>query len=184
MGANDSALIVGGVSGCGKSTVALAVARAQGIKFIDSDDLHPFENVEWMASGRPLTDEQRWPWLQRIVEEIDANTGPIVVACSALKREYREALRQASRPTSFVELSGSREVLESRLRARKDHFMPADLLDSQIATLEPLEQDELEGDGLRLDITLPLAEKVKRIVDWWNPTSLHSGTEADNGFRR
>ncbi|MDO3436304.1 gluconokinase [Rhizobium sp. CBN3] len=135
------AVIVMGVSGCGKSSVGERIAARNGMPFVEGDQLHPAANVEKMAQGIPLTDEDRLPWLDRIGEEIktalNASRG-LVVSCSALKRSYRDRLRQAAGGRlAFVFLEGSRELLLSRMQARQGHFMPASLLDSQLQTLEP-----------------------------------------------
>jgi carbohydrate kinase (thermoresistant glucokinase family) len=132
-------LVVAGVSGSGKSTVGLALANRLSVPFVDADDLHPRSNVEKMAAGQPLTDEDRWPWLRVVGETIAAasSTG-IVVACSALRRVYRERIAESAPEVRFIVLDGSRALLEERIGARVGHFMPAALLDSQLATLEPL----------------------------------------------
>jgi gluconokinase len=136
-------LVIMGVSGCGKSTVAGILAGQLGWDLEEGDDLHPVENVEKMASGQPLTDEDRWPWLDTVAswifEHILAGT-PGIITCSALKRTYRDVLRQKN--VTFVHLTGSKDQIERRLTARLDHYMPASLLDSQLAALEPPEQDE------------------------------------------
>ena len=122
-----------GVCGCGKSSVGQGIAMALGLRFTDGDDLHPATNVAKMASGQPLTDADRWPWLAKVGETLGAGG---VVACSALKRVYRDHIRAAAPATVFVYLHGSRELLAARLAARPGHFMPPALLDSQLATLE------------------------------------------------
>lgn len=138
-----------GVSGCGKTTIGDLVARELGLPFLDGDSLHPVENVAKMASGTPLTDEDRWPWLATVGSELAAEKGGLVLACSALKRSYRDAIRAQAPDTVFLHLHGSKEVLGSRLEGRSGHFMPATLLASQLATLEPLEADEA---GVVVDI--------------------------------
>ena len=135
------AVVVMGVSGCGKSSVGERVAAQNGMVFVEGDQLHPAGNVEKMAQGIPLTDDDRLPWLDRIGAEIstalDASQG-LVISCSALKRSYRDRLRQAAGGRlAFVFLEGSRDLLLSRMQARQGHFMPASLLDSQLQTLEP-----------------------------------------------
>ncbi len=134
-----------GVSGSGKSTIGGLLAEALQTPFVDGDDLHPPANVAKMAAGHPLTDDDRWPWLakigQALAEADRAGTG-LVVACSALKRDYREAILQVEPRARFVYLEGSRELLTSRMEHRTGHFMPVDLLDSQLSTLEPLGLDE------------------------------------------
>lgn len=134
------AVIVMGVSGCGKSSVGAALARRLGLPFIEGDVLHPESNVAKMAAGTPLTDEDRWPWLtvigERMADALARGEG-IVVSCSALKKIYREHLRAATGDRlAFVYLEGSRDLLGRRMGARTGHFMPLALLDSQLATLE------------------------------------------------
>ncbi|MBN9620991.1 MAG: gluconokinase [Actinobacteria bacterium] len=136
-----------GVSGSGKSTVAGVLTGRLGWPFEEGDDLHPAANVAKMHAGHPLTDEDRWPWLARIREWIEAREAAGengLVTCSALKRRYRELLDQGGtdRDVLFVYLAGTREQLLDRLRARQGHFMPASLLDSQLADLEPPQPDE------------------------------------------
>lgn len=135
-------VVVMGVSGCGKSTVGALLAARLGVPFIDADDLHPPGNVAKMTAGVPLTDDDRWPWLRLVGRALaDASTGG-VVACSALRRAYRDVLREAAPDVRFVHLTGTREQLASRLSHRLDHFMPATLLDTQLATLEAPGDDE------------------------------------------
>ncbi|MET0842531.1 MAG: gluconokinase [Mycetocola sp.] len=145
-------IIVMGVSGSGKSTIGALIAGALGVPFVDGDSLHPQSNVEKMAGGQPLNDDDRWPWLATVGKTL-ADAGEqgsgMVIACSALRRAYRDAILRAAPKTRFVHLSGTREVLASRLEGRSDHFMPPALLDSQFATLEPLEDDE---PGIVIDI--------------------------------
>ncbi len=134
-----------GVSGCGKSTIAQRIAERLGWQQAEGDDFHPESNIAKMSEGIPLTDEDRWPWLDLIVDwtKGQAESGhSTVVTCSALRRCYRDRLSTAPGKTYFVHLAGDRDVLFSRMSARKDHFMPATLLDSQLATLEDLEKDE------------------------------------------
>jgi gluconokinase len=138
-----------GVSGSGKTTVGRELAGRLGVDYAEADEFHPQANIEKMAAGHPLTDEDRWPWLDAIarwIGEHEESGG--VVTCSALKRTYRDVLT-AGGPVFFVHLTGSREVIAARLNARKGHFMPPALLDSQIADLEPLDPDE---PGIVLDI--------------------------------
>ncbi|WP_439615093.1 gluconokinase [Shinella sp.] len=129
-----------GVSGCGKTSVAEGLAAALPAAFIEGDSLHPAANVEKMSKGIPLDDEDRWPWLDtigRAVAETLNDGKSVVVSCSALKKSYRDRLRQAAGGTlAFVFLKGSRDLLMTRMAARRDHFMPVSLLDSQLATLE------------------------------------------------
>ena len=136
-------VIVMGVSGSGKSSVGLLLAKQLGVPFRDADDLHPAANVAKMAAGHPLTDADRWPWLARVGSELAAaEPNGLVIACSALKRSYRDAIRAVEPAVRFVHLSGSRDLLVSRMAGREGHFMPLSLLDSQLATLEPLHPDE------------------------------------------
>jgi gluconokinase len=136
-------LVIMGVSGCGKSTIAGILASKLGWDLEEGDDLHPSENIEKMAAGHPLTDDDRWPWLDTVAswifEHILAGT-PGIITCSALKKKYRDVLRQ--RNVTFVHLTGSKEQIARQLTGRIDHYMPPSLLDSQIATLEPPEWDE------------------------------------------
>ncbi|MFE7197510.1 gluconokinase [Microbacterium oxydans] len=140
-------IVVMGPSGSGKSTVGAFLADSLGARFIDGDDLHPPENVGKMAAGVPLDDADRQPWLRLVGKTLQAEER-IVVACSALRRVYRDLIRDEAPEAFFAELSIGREVLEERMRLRMDHFMPAALLDSQLQTLESLEEDE---DGIRVD---------------------------------
>lgn len=147
-----------GVSGCGKTTIGDLVARGLGVPFLDADSLHPVENVAKMAAGTPLTDEDRWPWLATVGSELaPAGSGGLVLACSALRRSYRDAIRAKAPDTVFLHLHGSKEVLGSRIEGRSGHFMPATLLASQLATLEPLEADEA---GVVVDIAGPVDQVV------------------------
>src|SRR5262245_58291862 len=134
-----------GVSGSGKSTIAEALASRIGWRCEDGDKLHPASNIAKMSAGQPLTDEDRWPWLKAIADEIDRLCGKsqrAVVACSALKRTYRDVLVHGRDDVRIVFLDGSQELIASRLAARRGHFMPPDLLTSQFKTLEPPTADE------------------------------------------
>ena len=133
------AIIVMGVSGCGKSTVGEALAEKLGIPFMEGDKLHPASNVEKMAAGTPLNDDDRWPWLDLVGAELrkGSEASGIVISCSALKKSYRERLRDAcGGPLAFVYLDGSEALLTERMGARTGHFMPLSLLKTQLATLE------------------------------------------------
>ncbi|MCS5497238.1 gluconokinase [Cnuibacter physcomitrellae] len=136
-------VVVAGVSGSGKSTVGALLAERLAVPFLDGDSLHPDVNVAKMASGIALIDEDREPWLLRIGEVLAGHrdTG-LVVACSALKRRYRDTIRSAAPEVLFLALTGSRELIEARVLARDHPFMPASLLDSQLAAFEALEPDE------------------------------------------
>ena len=136
-------IVVMGVSGAGKSEVGAALAARLGSRFVDSDSLHPQANVAKMSAGFPLTDEDRWPWLTLVGQELArAEADGIVVACSALKRTYRNAIRAAAPSTLFVHLDVGLPLLEGRVASRPGHFMPSSLLASQLETLEPLAADE------------------------------------------
>lgn len=148
-----------GVSGCGKSSLGAALGERLGIPFIEGDSLHPPANVEKMRSGTPLTDEDRWPWLDRIAAELGASES-LIVSCSALRRVYRDRLRAGGQGVRFVHLAGSREVFAARMAARTDHYMPVSLLDSQFATLEAPGADE----AFTLDVTTPLAAMVESVI--------------------
>jgi gluconokinase len=153
-------VIVMGVSGSGKSTTGGALARTLGWPFVEGDDLHPPANVAKMAAGIPLTDDDRWPWLDRIVDELRAlsKTSPdIVVACSALKQCYRDRLAPAG-DVRFVHLHGDRETIAARLATRHHRYMPATLLDSQFATLE------LPADAIVVDIRDDVDTQVRKII--------------------
>ncbi|MBT2250500.1 glycosyl hydrolase [Arthrobacter sp. BHU FT2] len=151
-------IIVMGVSGCGKTTIGDLVARELGVPFVDGDSLHPVENVAKMAAGTPLTDEDRWPWLATVGAELaKAGDGGLVLACSALRRSYRDAIREQAPDTVFLHLHGTKDVLKARTEGRTGHFMPPALLESQLATLEPLEADEA---GFVVDIAAPVNEVV------------------------
>ena len=134
-----------GVSGSGKSTIAAALADRLRWAFEDGDKFHPASNVAKMSAGYPLTDQDRWPWLQAIADEIGRvckTGGHIVIACSALKRAYRDVLVRNRNDVRFVFLDGSQTLIADRLAARKGHFMPPGLLDSQFGTLEQPQADE------------------------------------------
>jgi gluconokinase len=144
-------IVVMGVAGCGKTTVGERLAAALSWPFTEGDRFHPQSNVAKMAAGIPLTDADRWPWLRALADRIraDDRSGSSVLACSALKRAYRDLLRTGAARVRFLHLHGDRAVLAARLAARTDHFFPAGLLDSQLATLELLGPDE---DGVVVDV--------------------------------
>jgi gluconokinase len=157
-------VVVMGVSGTGKTSVAVQLAEDLGCEFIEGDDLHPRQNIEKMTKGIPLTDEDRWPWLQAIAELVaakDFEGTSTVVTCSALKRSYRAVLADAA-PTFFVHLDAPFEVLEARMQHRTKHFMPTGLLRSQVDTLEPLGDDEA---GAVVDVSPPLEEVVEEALN-------------------
>jgi gluconokinase len=159
-------VVVGGVSGSGKSTIGALLAQRLDVPFIDADSLHPEANVTKMAAGLPLTDMDRAPWLVRIGEVLsEHDASGLVLACSALKRSYRDTIRVVEPSTLFITLSGSRELIASRLAARTDHFMPASLLDSQLAAFEPLNDDEAGADvdvAANVDDIVAAAVRVAR----------------------
>ena len=155
------AIVVMGVSGSGKSTIAAGIAEALSLHSIDGDELHLPESVAKMKAGIALTDEDRWPWLDRIGAQLaDADRFPmgLAVACSALKRTYRNHLRQAAPGVRFLFLDGPPALIASRLAARTGHFMPSTLLASQLQTLELPGHDEF--DVLRLDIEPPASSVI------------------------
>ena len=151
-----------GVSGSGKSTVAGILAGQLGWDLEEGDDLHPPANVEKMAAGTPLTDDDRWPWLERVADWISDHTRaglPGIITCSALKRIYRDRMRGDH--VVFVHLTGSKDTISHRIAARTDHFMPTTLLDSQIATLEPPGPDE---NVLVIDIGRRPADEAGEVI--------------------
>jgi len=152
-------VVVMGVSGSGKTTVGIALAARLGLRFVDADDLHPAANVAKMAAGTPLTDEDRWPWLAAVGDALAAADEPgMVMACSALKRSYRDAIRARAEGAFFVHLTAPVAVLRDRIGHRASHFMPASLLDSQLATLEPLQADE---HGATVDVSGDIDQNVE-----------------------
>ncbi|HEY4076103.1 MAG TPA: gluconokinase [Rhizomicrobium sp.] len=161
-------IVVMGVAGSGKTTIASGLAEKLGVPFVEGDSLHPIANVKKMSAGIPLTDDDRWPWLKAIGErmEVERLTGHgVVVSCSALKHSYRDCLRsEVHGRVHFILLDGSRELIGDRMKQRKGHFMPPALLDSQFATLEKPTPDE---DAVVLDIshTVPvlLAEAAQSV---------------------
>ena len=156
----NPAIMVMGVSGAGKSTVGRALAVALGAVFLDGDDYHPPENVAHMAAGHPLTDAMRWPWLDTLAAAVQrARTGsPVVFACSALKRSYRDHLRAAIPGLQVVYLDAPRTLVADRLALRQGHFMPKALLDSQFAALE------IPAHGISVGIDQPVAGIVESLV--------------------
>ena len=146
-----SPLVVMGVSGSGKSTVGAALAQRLGVPFADADDFHPPANIAKMKAGVALDDDDRYPWLEAIGGWLADHCGTGgVMSCSALKRKYRDQLRRHCPQAEFVHLSGSPEVIAARQASRPGHFMPASLMASQFATLQPLEPDER---GVTLDVS-------------------------------
>jgi gluconokinase len=159
-----TSIVVMGVSGSGKTSVAQELTRQLGWDYVEGDDLHPEANIAKMAGGNPLDDEDRWPWLQRIAEVIGAHEAAgkgLIVTCSALKRSYRDLLREGHPSVWFAHVDVSRDVLAERLQHRTGHYMPPSLLDSQLTTLEPL------GDGEPGDVIAgsgPLEQTVTELL--------------------
>ena len=161
-------LIVMGVSGCGKSTMAGALSERLGLDMVDGDDLHLPESVAKMRSGVALQDADRWPWLDRIGHYLAQAQEPgRVVACSALKRVYRERIREQAGDVCFVFLDGDFDLIQQRMRQRVGHYMQPGLLDSQFLTLEKPRADET--DVIRLPITEPIQDMVAQALQ-----ALHS----------
>lgn len=161
-----AAVVLMGVSGSGKSTLGVQLAARLGMRFVDGDDLHPDKNRHKLAAGLPLTDADREPWLDAIAQVL--SEGRIVVACSALRRRYRERLRAADPQLRLVYLCGPRQLLAARLAQRRHEFMPASLLDSQLATLEPPDADEA---ALVLNVERPVAELLDAAAAALRPAS-------------
>ena len=155
-------IVVMGVAGCGKSTVAAMLAERLGWPMAEGDDLHSAENKTKMAAGTPLTDEDRIPWLESLRDWISGASSHAIITCSALRRSYRDILRSARGRVRFLHLDGSPQVLGQRMAARKGHFMPAALLISQLETLERLQPDE---DGAVVDIDRTTEEIVDLAVE-------------------
>jgi gluconokinase len=154
-------IVVMGVTGCGKTTVGTLLAQRLGMPYLEADDFHPAANVAKMRAGNPLTDEDRQPWLAAIAERITDATSPRpVVSCSALKRQYRNLLRQANPQTWFLHLVIDEAAASQRVGARPGHFMPASLVPSQLADLEPLKAEA----GLAVDATQPPKDIITAAV--------------------
>jgi gluconokinase len=171
------ALIVMGVSGSGKSTIGEGLAARLQFSYEDGDRFHPAANVAKMSAGHPLTDEDRWPWLQAIADEIDrvCKAGQhAVIACSALKRAYRDILVHGRNDVRIVFLNGSQPLIASRLALRKHHFMPPELLASQFRTLEPPDADE---HPVTVSIDAPVAAIVDDIVNQLKLDAADGGPE-------
>lgn len=154
-------IVVMGVAGCGKSAVARKLAALQGVPWIEGDDFHPVANVHKMREGIPLDDTDREGWLQTLCDEIRKHPPGCVLACSALKRSYRDRLRSAAPQTLFVYLHGTPELLASRMAQRKGHYMPSSLLQSQLLTLQVPAADEA---ALAADISEASQDIVQRLL--------------------
>jgi gluconokinase len=159
-------IVVMGVSGSGKSTVGAALAGRLRVPFEDADDLHPPANIAKMTRGEALDDGDRWPWLERIGEWLVAHGDGGVIACSALKRKYRDQLRHHCPSVEFLHLAGGRDVIERRQASRPGHFMPSSLLTSQFETLEPLSPDER---GVVVDVSGSVDEIVEGYLEQTRP---------------
>lgn len=161
-----SHVVVMGVTGVGKSTVAAQLAQRLNRPYAEADTFHPRSSIEKMASGIPLTDSDRWPWLRRLRDWLSrqGTAGQdTVLSCSALRRAYRDLLREATGQVRFVHLAGPPRLVAERVARRSDHFMPPDLLASQFRTLEPLAEDE---DGMTIGIEASPDEITHQIIDW------------------
>lgn len=153
--------VVMGVAGCGKSSVGMAVAARLCASYLDGDDFHPEKNIAKMSRGEPLTDDDRWPWLKIVGEEMAKCEGRVFAGCSALRRAYRDYIAAtAGEPVGFVFLDGSKELIGERMSRREGHFMPLSLLESQFAALERPQSDE---PVLTIDISGSEAEVVDAI---------------------
>lgn len=161
-------VVVMGVTATGKSLIGARLAEALQGRFVDGDDLHPQSNRAKMARGEPLDDRDRAPWLDRVGQSLAQGEGPVVIACSALKRAYRDRIRRAAPGAVMVHLTGTRALIAERMKSRKGHFMPVSLLDSQLETLEPPGPGEA---AFEVDIALPPTDIVARILDRLRATS-------------
>lgn len=155
------AVVVMGVSGSGKSTVGVALAGRLGVPFADADEFHSVRAKAKMAAGHPLTDADRAPWLRRLADWLAGEQDGCVLACSALKRRYRDVLRSKSPRLCFLQLAGEPAVVAERVGHRTGHYMPASLVGSQYAALEPLGRDEF---GVAVDFTLSPDQIVERFL--------------------
>lgn len=173
-------LIVMGVSGSGKTTIAQALESKLGYTYAEADEFHPQSNIDKMSQGIPLTDEDRWPWLRSIRDWMSAEAEAgrsTVVTCSALKRSYRDLLREAEGTVFFIHLDGSEDLLRERMQHRSGHFMPASLLPSQLATLQPLESDE---PGLKISVEKTPDEIVSEVLHLVKTHQLSTQGAADH----
>jgi gluconokinase len=161
---NPRAIILMGVSGCGKTTFGELLKRELNFVFTDGDDLHSSANVAKMASGQPLNDDDRRPWLESICQHIEETLQAqksVAVACSALKKSYRDQLRNISVPPTFIHLVGDIKLIAKRQAQRKSHYMPSELMQSQFEALEPTTQ---EKDVVEIPVELPLLEVERQVL--------------------
>ncbi|MCG3729646.1 gluconokinase [Vibrio cincinnatiensis] len=157
-----NSIIVMGVSGCGKSTIGALIAQRLGAKFIDGDDLHPRANIEKMRRGEPLNDHDRAPWLERIRDaafSLENKSEQGIIVCSALKKAYRDQIRDGNQNVTFLFLDGDKALIIERMRARKGHFMKTDMLESQFATLQRPSAEETDV------FTISIASDIDRVVE-------------------
>lgn len=157
-----NSIIVMGVSGCGKSTIGALIAQRLGAKFIDGDDLHPRANIEKMRRGEPLNDHDRAPWLERIRDaafSLENKSEQGIIVCSALKKAYRDQIRDGNQNVTFLFLDGDKALIIERMRARKGHFMKTDMLESQFATLQRPSAEETDV------LTISIASDIDRVVE-------------------
>ena len=168
-----SPIVVMGVSGSGKSTVGAALAQRLRVPFADADDFHPPANIAKMTAGEALNDDDRYPWLEAIGEWLAGHRQGGVMSCSALKRKYRDQLRNHCADVEFLHLSGAPDTIGKRQASRPGHFMPASLLESQFRTLEPLEADER---GVAIDID----QNIDSIIDTYVTSAEANPTEQEN----
>ena len=177
----DEPVVLIGVSGSGKSTVAKRLAPAIDATFLEGDEYHSSANVAKMRSGTPLTDADRWPWLDVLghaIAEHGAQGRQVVVACSALRRAYRDRLQHAARrPLTFIHLTIDPAILRARMQARRQHFMPTALLDSQLETLEPLQSDESGTEIAETGTALQTVGAIERWLRMRAAGRLHDGHE-------
>jgi carbohydrate kinase (thermoresistant glucokinase family) len=160
-------VVVMGVAGSGKSTVGAMLAEARGVPFVDGDDLHPETNILKMAAGKPLGDDDRWPWLAAVGSALARHTDGVVVACSSLKRSYRDTIRASTPDVVFIHLVAPRDVLVPRIEARhmaSAHFMGSGMVTSQLADLEPLGSDE---HGIEVEVAHRSAIDVCSTAEVW-----------------
>jgi gluconokinase len=174
--AEPQVLVIMGVSGCGKTTVAALLAGHRGWPFEEGDALHPPSNVDKMHAGQPLTDEDRWPWLEKVAEWIEGQLAADrngIITCSALKRSYRDILNRRGSGVVFVYLAGDKDTIADRLGVRHGHFMPSSLLESQFASLETPSPDE---PAIRVNIGPAPEQLVQEII-----AALHLTAELTGG---